>query len=242
MANFDVQIQNLVGETFTDNSTAQVAMDDWMTHGAREIINVLPPNLKEKCMTESTITNSPSYLADLDGIGEILHVTRLSADSGGFRVPCRQVPSMYGEMTGDSANIMYYATATDPAYWITSSSDATILNVNPTPTANQTAIVYHVGYPSIDASAVSTIANFPDEVEYLVVLFAAVKAAEFLLAAEEDDDLYVPIINTLRTDYLQGLQLLGVSGSAQQKKGSGAVSKKQLNKLMEQLAAAQQSV
>mgnify|MGYP003133245627 CR=1 FL=1 len=169
---FDTEIQALAG------SATQSEMDQWMTDGAKEIINMLPPKLKEKCMTESTITNSPSYLSDLDGIGEILHVTRLSADSGGYRVPCRKVPSMYGEMTGDSTNMMYYATATDPAYWITSSNDAVILNVNPTPTANQTAIVYHVGYPSIDASAVSTIANFPDEAEYLVVLYASIKVLQ----------------------------------------------------------------
>ena len=105
--------------------------NQWLKDGAKEVISVLPPKLKEKCMTESTITNSPSYLSDLDGIGDILHVTRLSADSGGFRVPCREVLSMYGEMTGDSTDLMFYASVTDPAYWITSSNDATILNVNP---------------------------------------------------------------------------------------------------------------
>ena len=43
MATFDSQIQDLVG-TFTD----QNAMDDFLTHGARELLNVLPNSLKRK--------------------------------------------------------------------------------------------------------------------------------------------------------------------------------------------------
>ena len=35
--------------------------------------------------------------------------------------------------------------------------------------------MYHITYPTVDVSAVSTIANFPDEAEYLVVLYAAAK-------------------------------------------------------------------
>ena len=110
---------------------------------------------------------------DLDGVGDILHVTRLSANSGGFRVPCREVLSSYGEITGDSGSI-YYASISDPVYWVSSSSDATILSVNPTPEATQTAIVYHVAYPDIGGGD-SIVANFPDEAEYLVVLYASIK-------------------------------------------------------------------
>ena len=39
MANYDAQIQDLVGTGFTD----QTAMDQWMADGAKEIINVMPP-------------------------------------------------------------------------------------------------------------------------------------------------------------------------------------------------------
>ena len=146
---------------------------------------------------------------DMDGVGEVLYVNRLSADSGGSRIPCRQVPSMYGELSNDS-NSLYKASVTDPVYWILSSGDTSILNVIPTPTANQTAIVYHVGYPTIDVSAVSTIANFPDELEYLVVLYVAIKVAESLMISEEDPEVFSPIISTLKQDYAQGLQLSGL--------------------------------
>ena len=201
---FDTQILDLVNSTFSD----QTAMDGWAADGAKEIINMMPLELKQKCTTETTLNHSATTM-DMDGVGEILYVNRLSADSGGSRIPCRQVPSMYGELSNDS-NSLYKASVTDPVYWILSSGDTSILNVIPTPTANQTAIVYHVGYPTIDVSAVSTIANFPDELEYLVVLYVAIKVAESLMISEEDPEVFSPIISTLKQDYGQGLQLSGL--------------------------------
>ena len=119
---------------------------------------------------------------------------------------------MYGDLTNDSASL-YYASVTDPAYWVSSSNDATILTVNPTPTDNQTAIVYHVGYPSpANFHNDAAIANFPDEAEYLVVLRAAVSAAQHLLAIEEDVELYGPVLTTLKAQYQEGIQAL-ISGN-----------------------------
>ena len=74
---------------------------------------------------------------------------------------------------------MELATATDPAYLIYDN----VLEVYPTPTANQTADVHLVVFPSsIDASSVSVIANFPDEAEDLVVIYASIKIIDELMA------------------------------------------------------------
>ena len=189
-----------IGENY-DDVTAE-----WMNSAVREVVNILPPLLKEKCTTETTLNHSATTI-DLDTLGgEVLYVNRLSADSGGSRIPCRKVPSMYGELSNDS-NSLYKASETDPVYWILSSGDAAILNVIPTPTENQTAIVYHVGYPSIAYNDTS-IANFPDEAEYLVVLRAAITAAEYLLAIEEDVELYIPVISSLKSQYQEGILAL----------------------------------
>jgi hypothetical protein len=209
MAAFKTQIQDIIGD-FDDD----VAINQFLTDGAKELINMMPPELKEKCTAETTLNNSATTM-DMDGVGEILYVNRLSADSGGSRIPCRKVPSMYGELSNDS-NSLYKASVTDPVYWILSSSDATILNVIPTPTANQTAIVYHVAYPSITGSDDSAIANFPDELEYLVVLYAAIKIVERQLIEEEDIELYAPIITVLKQDYMQGLQSSGLVKTQQE--------------------------
>ena len=203
MANFKTQIQDLIG-SFEDD----VAINQFLTDGAKELINMMPPSLKEKCTTETTLNNSSTTM-DMDGVGEILYVNRLSADSGGSRIPCRKVLSMYGELSNDATSL-YKASVTDPVYWILSSGDTAILNVIPTPTANQTAVVYHVSYPSVTGSDDSTIANFPDELEHLVVLYAAIRIAERQLIEEEDIELYTPIIATLKQDYLYGLQNSGL--------------------------------
>ena len=168
---FDSEIQALAG------SATQSEMDQWMTDGAKEIINLLPPKLKEKCTTISIINADNGTTLDLDGIGDVLQITRKSA-SDGYYVPCRKVHAMHGDLTNDSSSI-YYASVTDPAYWITSnSSDSATLFVKPTATNTQPANAYHVTYPAIDASAASAIANFPDEAEYLVVLYAAIKVLQ----------------------------------------------------------------
>jgi hypothetical protein len=192
--------------------------NQWLKDAAKEVIHILPPKLKEKCTTETTLNNSATTM-DMDGVGEILYVNRLSADSGGSRIPCRKIQSMYGELAND-LNSLYKASATDPVYWILSSSDASILNVIPTPTANQTALVYHVGYPSpANFHDETTIANFPDEAEYLVVLRAAVTAAQHLLAIEEDVELYGPVLTTLKQQYQEGVLALQTGSPIPQQKG-----------------------
>lgn len=211
---FDTQILDLVN---VDDFTDQAAMDAWATDAVKEIINILPPELKQKCTTETTLNHSATTM-DMDGVGEILYVNRLSADSGGSRIPCREVPSMYGELSNDS-NSLYKASVTDPVYWILSSGDAAILNVIPTPTENQTAVVYHIGYPSVDVSSDSTIANFPDEAEYLVVLYTAIKVAESVMVSEEDPELFAPIIATLKGDYDKGITMLASQGIPKPQKG-----------------------
>ena len=219
---FSEQIHALTGLDAASNSDSETGEDfrvlsaQWLTDAAREVINMLPPLLKEKCTTETTLNNSSTTM-DMDGVGEILYVNRLSADSGGSRIPCRKVPSMYGELSNDSTSL-YKASETDPVYWILSSGDAAILNVIPTPTANQTAIVYHVGNPSI-AYGDTSIANFPDEAEYLVPLRAAITATEYQLAIEEDAELYMPVIATLKAQYQEGIMALQTGSIIPQRKG-----------------------
>ena len=200
-----------IGENY-DDVTAE-----WMNVAVREVVNVLPLKLKHKCSTLSVVNATNGTTLDLDGIGEVLSVTRLSANSGGYHIPCREVHPMYGDLTNDSTSI-HYATVTDPAYWsISNSSDAATLFVKPTATDAQPANVYHISYPVFDADGsgsniniktATSIANFPDEAEYLVVLRAAITAAEYLLAIEEDTELYIPVISNLRKEYNDGLSML----------------------------------
>ena len=83
----------------------------------------------------------------------------------------------------------------------------------------QPANVYRVAYPTIVGSDDSVVANFPNELEYLVVLYASIKIVERQLIEEEDIELYAPIVTILKQDYIQGLQHSGLV-QAQQPQGA----------------------
>ena len=198
---FKNQVDALTGFAGTDDD----ALSDWLTAGAAEIIHQLPNALKQQCAGISDLDNSTTVM-DMDGKGEILYVTRENADSG-FQAPCRKIPSMYGGLTTDSSNAIYFATSTDPVYWIESQSGAAKLVVKPTPTSAQPAKVYHISYPTV-THGLALIANFPDGAEYLVALYGAIKALERLMLDQEDQEVYAPQLATLKQDYTQGLGAL----------------------------------
>ena len=179
---FKNQVDALTGFAGTEDD----ALSDWLTSGAKEIINILPQKLKEKCMTATGV--GTDSVVDLDGLGEILYVTRKNADSG-YYTECRKIPSSQGGSATDSTDLVNYATATDPVYWIDGdTSGAATLYVKPTPTANQTAILHHIGYPSVaHGDGASGIANFPDEAEYLIVLYAACRTLQRKLNDKSSD-------------------------------------------------------
>tara|TARA_R100000664_G_C2749574_1_gene136950 strand:+ start:249 stop:950 length:702 start_codon:yes stop_codon:yes gene_type:complete len=218
LSTFESQINDLIG-TFED----QDAMDTFLTDGVKQVISVLPPQKLAQCSTTTTLSNSPSTL-DLDSglIGPVLSVVR--KDVNGYNQACRLIPSMLSSRVTDPDDLMH-ATASDPVYFINNA----VLNVYPDPTASQTADIVYVPFPAfVDASdsGSTKIDNFPNDVEYLVVLYAAIKCAQSLLASEEDDDLYIPMINTLKQDYIQGLNLLGVDISSRKEDSDSAQNRK----------------
>ena len=202
MANFDTQIQSLAG------TATQTEMDDWATDGVKEIINILPPELKIECATITSLTSSTPM--DLDATGKVFHVTRENADSG-YHIGCREVNPIHAGSAGDSTSL-HYVTVTDPIYWVESDTGGDPkLFVKPDPTANQPARVHHVAFPTVEYSH-TAIVNFPDEAEYLVVLRAAITASEYLLAIEEDVELYGAVLTTIKGQYQEGIQAL-ISGN-----------------------------
>ena len=85
---------------------------------------------------------------------------------------------------------MYYGTVSDPVYYIYSNS----IRIFPAPTSGQNAYVHHFGLPNV-AHGDALISAFPDECEYLVVLYAAKKAILRLLNNKSSNlpsDLSVP--------------------------------------------------
>ena len=212
MANLDVQIQDLVGTAMTD----QTAMDTFLSDGLAQLYSFLPASKLVECSTSTTLSNSPTTL-DLDTatIGRVTNVVR--KDVKGYSQTCRQIHASMSSRITDPSDLMH-VTDTDPVYFINNA----VLNVYPDPTASQTADISYIPYPSAVLHTATSIDNLPNEVEHIVVLYAAIKALESLAVDEEDPELYLPVIQNLKQDYSQGLQTLGVVQAQPQPQAQGA--------------------
>ena len=174
---FDAQITDLVGGTID-----QTACDQWMEDGVRELINMFPDNLKEMCYTKNTFTSAAA-----GSEAETIASQYLGNIFAGSYV-CRKIDGADKYKASDSGNVLY-ATATDPAYYVEGGK----LNILP---ASSSGVYYLIPDPSIDASAVSAISNFPNEAEYLVVLYAAIKQLQQYMNSKSSDlpsDLTLPV-------------------------------------------------
>ena len=158
MATFKAQIQSLSG-TVTDSEINQ-----WMNDGAREVINILPPHLKQYCYSKQTFTSNAA-----NSEAETMITGQLGSVYAGS-VECRQIRPMDKHKASSSSSIEY-ASATDPIYYI----EGNKINILP---ASSSGVYYVIANPNIDASAVSAIDNFPNEAEYLVILYAAIKVLQ----------------------------------------------------------------
>ena len=178
MATFQAQVQALTTITISSSSTypTEAQLTQFLTDGAREIINILPPSLLEYCTKYTELEDAtPMMVGEANSIGKILFVTRLSDNIAGFYQACRKIPAAFSGLATDSSNLKYFASVTDPVFWIVSDGNNPNLYVKPQPTSTQKAQVHHVAYPAV-AYSHDNIDNFPDGAEYLVVLYASIKS------------------------------------------------------------------
>ena len=166
MANFDAQVVELVGVTY---STDQAALDQFITEGANEVINAMPRSIMERVAEETTFTNTVS--------SEGHKVLAVLKNDGTIDQPCRKVPAFKRGRIQDSSD-MEFASSSDPAYYIQDS----LITLFPTGSGGKLVSMptYSQSSP-LDASAIATITNFPNEYEYLVVLYAAIKSLQQVL-------------------------------------------------------------
>ena len=206
MATLSAQIQALAGTNVTETE-----LDQWCADGVRELVNLFPPNLKEMCYGKNTFT-SAAVGSESETIAT-QHIGSVYAGASGFEVKCRQINPKDKYKAADQDS-MEYATSTDPVFYIEGSK----LNILP---ASSSGTYYAIADPSINADGVSAISSFPNEAEYLVILYAAIRALESLAVDEEDPELYLPVIQNLKQDYMQGLQALGIVQTQPQPQQAG---------------------
>jgi hypothetical protein len=161
MATFSVQVVDLVG-TFSD----ETALDSFITEGANEVINAMPRSMQERVAEETAVTTGTTTSEG----HKVLHMLR--SDST-IDQPCRRIPASKRGRVADSSD-MEYATTSDPAYYIKDGK----FNILPTGAGLLVSMPTYSQSSPLDASAISTITNFPNEAEYLVTIYAAIKALQ----------------------------------------------------------------
>jgi len=161
MATFSVQVVDLVG-TFSD----ETALDSFITEGANEVINAMPRSMQERVAEETAVTTGTTTSEG----HKVLYMLR--SDST-IDQPCRRIIASKRGRAADSSD-MEYATTSDPAYYVKDGK----FNILPTGAGLLVSMPTYSQTSPLDASGLSTITNFPNEAEYLVTLYAAIKALQ----------------------------------------------------------------
>jgi len=189
MATFEAQVEGLTGITISSSGTAptQAQLTQFLTDGASEVINSMPMRLKYFCATEDTF-NSVAIGSEVEILksGQVLSVSRTD---GTVEYPCREIPANLAGRVSDSTfatGHMESATQTDPAYYIykgrINSIPATLANGG-TASNKYLEIVKPTVLYTHD-SMDNSVTSFPLEYEYLVPLYASVKALQSAMAAK----------------------------------------------------------
>ena len=186
MATFEAQVEALTSLSIDGSSApTQTELSQFLTDGAKEVINVLPENLLSLCTSEQSFTSgTPQTL----NTGKILYVTR---SDGSIPQPCRYIaPNLVGRSL-DSGD-MNAATTTDPIYYIKNNT----LDVAP---SSGSSVYSEVQYPSV-AYGDSAISAFPDEAEYLVPLYASVKSLQNVLGNKSSSSDITTALTAMKTE------------------------------------------
>jgi len=183
MATFSAQVVDLVG-TFSD----ETALDTFITEGANEVINAMPRAILERVAEETSVTDGTTTSEG----HKILYVLR---NDGTIDQPCRLVPAFKRGRIQDSSD-MEFATTSDPAYYIQDGK----INIFPNGNGLMVSVPTYSQSSPLDASGISTITNFPDEYEYLVTLYAAIKALNQNLSALHSNSDITTALTAINTE------------------------------------------
>ena len=217
---FAAQIHALSGfdsDATTDTETGDdfdEAAAQWMTDGAREVIAILSKGKSGyvDLMTTSSRLNSTTTTLSLTSN----KAENVVLYNGTRYTSCRRIDASKRGQENDINDLMNYATTSDPVYWI----NAGTLETFPTPTDSNYVDVDVLNFPTFtagdagtyDITSATSISSFPDEAEHLVVLYAAIKATEYMMLFEEDQEVYGPQLQNLKQDYKEGLAFIGGGG------------------------------
>ena len=184
MATFQAQIEGLTSiSTGTTPTTAELTT--FLTDGAKDLINKLiniRPDEAFKFATETGVSNGNGTSV----LGKLLSVVRENNSSTDVR-SATPIPANLRFLVTDIESI-YYRSKFNPCYYLLNGK----IFVLPAPTdSDNQALVSQINYPAV-AYGENSIDNFPDEYEYLVVLYASALTCQVTAAEIQNNMPTVP--------------------------------------------------
>lgn len=211
MATFSERIQAITGfdadssGNAFDSTTYQTLTNEWLAQGVREVVSSLPPQLLNLMSSANAISSGSGLTVSSVGNAKILSVSR---NDGSIDQPCREIPPSSKGRASSSSGYFDEATTTDPVYYIENNT----IHILPAPSASSGANSGNaniVAYPTLLYSeSESSHSTTPKEFFEPVIIYASIKALEYLAQSEEDIDLYIPILNVIKEDYQRSIGLI----------------------------------
>jgi len=188
MADFKTRIDDLTGFGSTDD----VAIVDWLTAGAREIIDVLPMSKLDRMSEIQEFTN---YQGVEDS--KILHVLRKDENNNDYLMPCREIhASQAGRAADVSGAYMEFATSSDPVYYLENKRVYTL----PASASSDDSKLVKINEDFTIAATDTTIDNFPKEATNAVVLYASRNALMRLMNAKHGNADITTALTAINTE------------------------------------------
>ena len=201
MATFKAQVEDYVAGIGDDDALSQ-----WLTDGARLVLEALPTDKLERITEKEFFTNTTTSQGK-----RIFEVLRKDASNSDRLMPCRKLsPQLLGKV--EDTDYMEAATTSDPAYIVFDNAIQTF----PSSASGSDSMVLYVDTSITVAHSDSSIADVPDEAECVVVLYAARSAQAYKIKdanIDEDTELVSSLIaqyNVIDTQYKEKIQLLGM--------------------------------
>lgn len=159
---FQTDIEAITGSISSYTTEA----NSYLVEGVKFITKYVMNNMDiEPKLTQSADKDNSAPTHSMTNVLKVCSVTR---NDGTRNRECSEINSADRDNYAD-INSIYYTSKFDPVYYILDDT----LNILPTPTASETASVVHITPDDSVSVSVSTINNFPTELNRGVVLYAS---------------------------------------------------------------------
>jgi|6_EtaG_2_1085325.scaffolds.fasta_scaffold07457_3 hypothetical protein len=205
----DDRIKALTGID-TSSEVIQGYIEDWIKDAIREIYSVVPKHEKVRYTILSSSASASTGITVKEPVLSVIFAPTSSFDSEDT-YEAREVS--YNHLYRANKHYsMFRGLDGDPLFYYEPQTSGTAQLIKAIPSDGYIKVV-QFDIPNWDtegsynASEITTINTVPNEIDHLIILNASIKATTYLLQNEQDEDIYVPLLNTLKADYVQSVQL-----------------------------------